>query len=461
MATPRASDDFGPEVLARELRDLLDTWPTTSLVIALSGGADSAALLAAAAELARQHPGLSLRALHVDHGLAGSAALAVAAAQVAADLGVPFEQVAVTVAPAPGESLEAVAREVRHAAFARALAPGEALLTAHHREDQAETLLLQLLRGAGLPGLAAMPAAAPLGAGRLLRPLLAVSRASLRTFAAARPLPWVDDPMNDEARYDRVYLREAVWPALVARWPSAAVTLARSAGHAATAQRLLDRRSEALLAEVRRGVALSVEALLALSRAERDELLRYWLRQLGLPVPSSRRLAGIDAEILGARAHATPRLVWAGGELHRFDGRLYAFAPLPPAALPAGSRLPAGEGSVSLGSLGTLVARAGGAGGLAGDPARWRLGARQGGERLRLVAGGPSRPLKDWLREARLPPWSRSRAVLVRDEAEIAAVVLPHDTWVAAEHRASDGTGVALRWQGAPPVLYPASFIEP
>lgn len=300
MSPGTAAAEFGPDVLARELAPWLAHGATT-VVVALSGGADSAALLAAAAALAAREPRLRLRALHVNHGLEGAQPLAAAARAAAAALEVPLTVLSIQLDVATGESLEAAARDARHAAFASALAPGELLLTAHHREDQAETLLLQLLRGAGPRGLAAMPLDAPLGAGRLLRPLLDVPRAALRRYLATTALVWHDDPMNADPAFDRNYLRGVVWPLLAARWPAAATTLSRSAAHLAAAQQLLDASSATLYEGMCQGAALLIEPLRRLPAAQRRELLRYWLHTRGLPLPSTRRLLGFQREI--GRAH--------------------------------------------------------------------------------------------------------------------------------------------------------------
>ena len=461
--------DFGPPTLAAGLEPLIGAQAEAALVVALSGGADSVALLAAAAELAAAPiaslgPRLTLRAIYVDHGLAAAAPLAAAAAAAAARLAVPLATLSVRVETGRGESVEAAARTARYAALAEALAPAECLLTAHHREDQAETLLLQLVRGAGLPGLAAMPAVARLGPGWLLRPLLEVPRAALRAYALGLGLPWHEDPMNADLRYDRAYLRATLWPLIEARWPAAAVTLARSSQHLAAAQRLLDEASADYVKSLERGPALSVAGLLPLSPERRAEVLRYWLRSRRLPVPPTRRLALLAAEVLGARGDGAPKLAWPGVELRRFDGRLYAFAPLPPLALEPGTRLPAPPGALELGALGRIAARwqRGPTTLDVTDTERLTLDRRRGGEKLRLDPRGPARPLKDWLREARVPPWARARAVLVRDGATLVAVVLPHVTLVEASRRAlPDAPGLALEWQGAPAVLGPSKFIEP
>ncbi len=457
-SAPAEAGGFSAAALAGRLASLAGPARPLRLAVAVSGGADSAALLHAAAALAGGEAGLGLRALHVDHGLSAAApALAAAARALAVRLGIPLTVLTVEVERDAGAGLEAAAREARYAALAAALAPGECLLCAHHREDQAETLLLQLLRGTGLRGLAAMPADAPLGEGRLLRPLLEVPRAALRAYAAQHRLPSVEDPMNADLRFDRAFLRARLWPVIGERWPEAGAALARAAGHAAAAQALLDAGSASRLAGLAVGPALSVAGLLALEPAARAEAIRFWLRGRGLPAPSAARLAQIEREVLGARAGATPLVTWPGVEVRRFAGLLYAFAPLGGAGLD-GRALPA-AGELALGDLGRLELAPGGAGALRLSPGEaLHFGARTGGERIRLGATARRRALKDLLREAGLPPWARERALLVHGRA-LAAVVLPQATWIAAEYRAAEGErALALAWREAPAVLWPPPF---
>ncbi len=244
---PICEDPRGlPDDLAESLERLIPAWPDASLCIALSGGVDSVALLHAAREVTAHHGGLRLRALHVDHGLQpASLDWAAICRELCERLGVRCEVLELHLVPRKGESVEAEARTERYSALAAALEPGESLLTAHHADDQLETVLLQLFRGAGVAGLAAMPECAPLGPGHHLRPLLQVARVDLVAYAQALGLQWIEDPMNREARYDRSYLRHEVLPAILARWPAAARTVGRSARHLGEAQRLLEALAEA------------------------------------------------------------------------------------------------------------------------------------------------------------------------------------------------------------------------
>jgi tRNA(Ile)-lysidine synthase len=303
------------------------------LWIAYSGGLDSHVLLHAVANL-RGRLGADLRAVHVHHGLQAAADDWVRhCAEVCRGLGVPLDVRHVAVSPASGESLEAVARDVRYAVFRDLLAAGNCLATAQHRDDQAETLLLALLRGAGVHGLAAMPTTAPLGAGRLLRPLLDLPRAALVEYACAHGLRWIEDPSNTDLNRDRNRLRVLVMPRLRRRWPAMDRTLARSAAHCAEAAALLDDFADELLAGLAAegGLALTIAGLRALEAPRRRLVLRRWLARRGFPPPDVERLRRISDELLPAAPDRQPLVAWPGCEVRRHRDRLYALQPLPPA----------------------------------------------------------------------------------------------------------------------------------
>jgi tRNA(Ile)-lysidine synthase len=443
---------FRPADVASRLAGLAPGFPNVAVAVAVSGGADSAALLHSLAVVARDAPALRLRALHVDHGLQDAAAtLRDAAVQLAARCGVPLSVLAVCVDPGAADGLEAAARASRYAALAAALAPGELLLTAHHREDQAETVLLQLFRGAGLRGLAAMPESAPLGPGRLVRPLLDVPRAALLEYATGHALPWVEDPMNAESRFDRAYLRADVWPRIVGRWPSAAATIGRSARHVAEAQSLVEATADDDLLRLARGTALDVPGLVALPEARRNAALRRWLATRGVRPPPARRLAIVERELLRSRGPNGPRLAWDGVELRRHRDELHLVATLD--ALPRSASLAPGS-ELALGALGRLALVPVRGRGLAAARVVLPLAVRprSGGERLRLGPAAPPRPVKELLREARIPPWIRERLPLLWDGARLVAVAVPGDTWIAAEVAATPGEAAyAVEWRDAPP----------
>jgi tRNA(Ile)-lysidine synthase len=429
-------EEFGPRWLGRRLRELLPGFPDRELCVAFSGGADSTALLAALAALGRRPR--ALRALHVDHGLhADSGRWSAHALELARALRVPCAVLSARIARRRGESPEAAARAARYRLLAGALAEGEVLLTAHHEDDQLETLLLQLLRGAGLAGLAAMPQSVPFARGTLLRPLLGRSRAELLEFLRGRGLAWLEDPSNADERFDRNFLRARVLPLVRQRWPGAAATVSRAARHAAEAQRLLDEVARADLGRASCGESLAASTLRTLPPERRRNVLRFWIAALGAPLPPSSRLQEIAGPLLAARADAQPAVQWPGAVVERHAGLLTVRAAAPGRA-PARGRGPAGaigwrwraqRRRALPGDLGEIELRADAHGplDLGALPARLTIRWRRGGERLTLVRGGAHRALKSLLQEARVPVGQRARLPLIFGGAKLLAVA---DLWL-------------------------------
>ncbi|MGH8435461.1 MAG: tRNA lysidine(34) synthetase TilS [Pseudomonas sp.] len=388
--------------------------------VAFSGGLDSTVLLHLLARLAKCEALPPLSAIHIHHGLQAAAeAWPQHCQKVCADFGVPLEVRQVRVATSA--SLERAAREARYAAFTETLADGELLLTAQHRDDQAETLLFRLLRGAGVRGLAGMPSSRPLGRGWLLRPLLGFSRAELEAYAQEQGLSWVEDPSNRDPRFSRNYLRHQVFPQLMAHWPQAMVTLARSAAHLREAQGLLDELAELDLATRQTPSAfawlplpsLALAPLLAVSAARQRNALRHWLTPLTL-LPDSEHWAGWE-DLRDAAVDAAPIWRLAQGELHRADGRLWWLSgdwlqegrqALPwhdcrqPLTLPGNGRLHL-QGQGPTGELQVCY--------------------RQGGEVLELPGRG-HRDLKRLFNESGLPAFVRGRVPLLYRAGKLLAV---------------------------------------
>jgi tRNA(Ile)-lysidine synthase len=297
-------------------------WP---LAVGFSGGADSTALLAACAS---RWPG-QVVAFHVHHGLQAAADdFERHCGAVCERLGVPLVVHRVDARHAPGDSPEDTARRARYEAFAvmaRADAPRPAISSialGHHADDQVETLLLALSRGAGLPGLAAMPAHAARHGLDIYRPLLAVSAADIRAWLAERDLPWIEDPSNGDARYTRNRIRAALLPALEQAFPQFRTTFARSIGHAAQAQQLLIERAAQDLQTV--GEPPHIKALQALSRARQANVLRHWLMQAHGCAPSTAQLDQLLDQVRACttRGHRI-HLKVAGGFAERKGDRLH------------------------------------------------------------------------------------------------------------------------------------------
>lgn len=425
--------------LESRLLTALAPWRTApAWCVAYSGGLDSTVLLHLLARLAQCEALPPLSALHVHHGLQAAADAWPAHCQRVCDgLGVSLKVLRVTVDSGP--SLERAAREARYAAFVECLEPGDVLLSGQHRDDQAETLLFRLLRGAGVRGLAGMPHARPLGQGSLVRPLLQVSRAELEAYARAEGLHWVEDPSNADTALSRNFLRRDIFPALQRRWPRVTESLARSAEHMAEAEALLGELAQGDLDVAQRTCrfrwlplpSLDIGTLAALSPARQRNALRFWLAPL-TPLPDSDHWAGWE-DLRDATADARPIWRLGAGELHRADGRLWWLSgdwldapsvnldwrqPGQPLELPGNGRLD-----------------------LVGTPPSGRLEVRyrQGGEAL-VVAGRGRRDLKRLLNESRLPAFVRGRLPLLFINGELAAVANLPDL------DASPESGWQLRW---------------
>ena len=433
------------------MRPLREALPAgRGIAVAFSGGGDSTALLHA---LATEAPAAPLRALHVHHGLQSEAdAWADHCRRIAADLDVPCEVLTVDARPRGRESPEEAARRARYAALTVALHPGEVLATGHHADDQAETVLLQLLRGAGARGLSGMPAVRPLGAGWLARPLLEATAAELRERVIVAGLPWVEDPSNAAPDPERNFLRHEILPRLIQRRPGALGAMGRSARLVASAAEAEAERAEAdrRALETSEG-GLAVADLLRLPRERAGAALHRAATARGLPVPDANRTDRILTEVAAARADADPRVVWPGAQARRHRGAIFLLAPLPepppeqpwqpgePLDLPAG-RLTAertmGEGVAASALTGTIT-----------------VGPPVPGERL--PGPGGRRRISELLRAAGIAPWWRPHWPVFRVGGE--AVALAGIAVAPASAAAPGETGWLLAFRpGSSPAVYSA-----
>ena len=421
------------------------------LIVALSGGPDSAALLGAAAALGKSFRALPLRAVHVDHGLQAAALeFREGCRRLCDHLRIPLRIIGVEVQRESAASIEAAARAARYAAIEAELQPRECLLTAHHREDQAETLLLQALRGAGVKGMSAMPVCRPFGRGWHVRPLLDVAHSELQQFGAHLHAFCSTDPMNEDLRFDRVYLRNVIWPPIEKRWPGAAIALSRAAHHMAEAQQLLDMAAGAELRRLRDGDALSIPVLRALSPLERVNAVRLWLCQAGLEAPPAARLAEALRQILDAEADHQPAIVWGGNALRRYRQRLFFTAADPPRlhdAKPWVGRLGTPlELGPQLGTLTWIAQR----GGIDAQrlPAALSVRRRAGGESIRPGPLAKTQTVQHLCQSLGVLPWMRDALPLVFAGSELIAVA---DLWLDAGWCAAAGApGLGLAWNNAP-----------
>jgi tRNA(Ile)-lysidine synthase len=426
----------------------------TGLVVALSGGADSASLLAALAALGSDFRALPLRAVHIDHGLQPAAAdFRAACTALCEQLRVPLRIVDVVVDAMAGESIEAAARDARYAALARELAPRECLLTAHHRKDQAETILLQALRGAGVKGMSAMPVCRVFGAGWHVRPMLDVPQSELKQFGAHLAKPPPIDPMNEDLRFDRGFLRSEVWPILERRWPGAQTALSRTARHMADAQQLLDAVAAKDLANLRDGEALLIPGLRSLPPLARMNAVRLWLCEAHVEPPSTARLSEALRQVLEADADQLPAIEWGNSALRRYRQRLFLTPAKPPRLEEARPWAAAIGSNVQLGpGLGFLSLRAQPGGiAAAGLPDRLIVRRRDGGETLKPARMAKTQTLQHLCQSLGVLPWMRDALPLVFADDALIAVA---DLWVEAAWCAAPGApGVAVEWRDAPVIV--------
>ena len=405
----------------RVLENLLPWRGAAAWRVGFSGGLDSTVLLHVLARLGRKESLPALSAIHIEHGLQAAAkGWPDHCRQVCAALGVPLliEKVEVQ---RSSSSLERAARNARYQAFECLLAPAEVLLTAQHRDDQAETLLFRLLRGSGLKGLAGMPSHRALGAGSLLRPLLEVSRSELQVYAQQHQLVWVEDPSNEDLQYSRNYLRHQVLPLLAERWPAVSTVLARTAEHLAEAQSLLDELAAQDLPTLEQGAqpgwlplpSLDFSALKILSEARQRNALRAFLAPL-TELPDSAHWAGWYA-MRDATIDAQPLWRLAQGELRRCDNRLWW--------LPVSWLLPVTGEIEWLNPAQSLQLPGNGQLRFVGTPPSGQLTVRyrHGGETL-FIQGRGHRDLKRLLNEARIPALVRDRLPLLYRKQELLAV---------------------------------------
>jgi tRNA(Ile)-lysidine synthase len=442
---------FTPAVLASRIKELeaLAGKPER-YVIAFSGGLDSSVLAHALGQLRNhdaQFADADILAIHIDHGLqAQSPAWSEECRQSAAAFEIDFRSLAVNVQLESGKGPEASARDARYSALHAELRHGDWLLSAHHREDQAETLLLNLIRGSGPAGIAGIGSLRRFGPGWLVRPLLNVDRADIKRYALEQELGWLDDPSNKDRRFDRNFLRHEVLPRLKSRWPDVAARLQRSAGHAGEASRLLLELAEIDMKTLGGDTArLSIDALTELSAARQRNVIRYAIRDLGLSTPTALQLERIVNEVIPARVDAQPLVIWPGASVRRYRNGLYL---LPQTLADKVECCELGGSELELGAgLGVLRFESGADVGLSKAliDGGLTIRPRVGGERFSPYGQSHTRELKKLLQEEGVVPWMRDRLPLIYSGDRLLAV---GDLWMAAD--AVTKPGVAVRWRGRP-----------
>jgi len=433
MANTRnsAPADEGVVAVTTAVADALDAYaaPGTRIAVALSGGVDSMVLLDALADVSAGRS-LELSAVHVHHGLSPNAdQWARFCATECASRNVTLAVHHLHLERKRGQSLEALARDHRYQHFAAC--DFDIIALAHHADDQAEAVLLQLLRGAGPRGLSAMPAFQP-GTPALLRPLLSITRATLAAYAKSRSLRWIEDESNADKSHRRNFIRHEIAPRLAAGFAGYPATLARAASHQAAASDLLDELAALDAAGAIDEVGLDRVQLAGLSDARAANLLRWFLRREGLRAPSQARLAEMLRQLVLSSGDAKVSIAHEGSAIGVHRGRVVVHARPPEPFVLAWHgerelRLPSGTlAFVPVQGAGLCVKML--------EEAHVSLRSRTGGERIQLATNRPHHDVKKLLQQAGLPLWERDALPLV---------------WCGDELAAIPGIGVAVPFQAA------------
>lgn len=402
-----------------------------TLFVAYSGGVDSHALLHLLATQPQLQP--KIVAVYVHHGLQAAADYWGNHGRAQAEaLAVNFQLIKVDAKAKPGESPEAAARNARYQALSALLNKQDLLLLAQHREDQMETLLLQLLRGAGIQGLAAMPALTDCGCGQLLRPLLNIGKAEILEYARLNGLHWVDDPSNDSEVFDRNFLRLNVLPVLKNRWPSMDKTIARSARHCAEAADLLETWTKNAFRQVfaTNQQSLSISALNEFTLAQQKLLVREWFITLGLKPPSEALLGNIFCKLIATSSNADPKVFTQNHCLRKYRQQLFCFATSRLEKLQTPCEWPPDQPSINLLNNQRLerVSAVSGINSQLWHAAKISVKMRTGGEKIKLPGRNGQHCLKKLYQEAGIPPWERQIRPLIYLDGRLAAVA---GLWIA------------------------------
>lgn len=447
---------FKPICLSEHIPKLNDA---NHVYVALSGGLDSHVLLHMMVSLIDSK---SITAVHVNHQLSPNAdSWQQHCENVCFKLGIHIISEVVEVKN-KGEGLEQAARDARYKIFTKLLSKNDLIIVAHHADDQAETVLYRLLRGAGTKGLSGMPARRPLGLGELFRPLLPFSRDELEAYASSHNIKWIEDESNININYDRNFLRHKVLPVIAQRWPDCAHKLNHAAKLCAESDYLVDALSMQDLSDLsekseRIGWSISIDALVSLEKSRQANVIRCWIAKNKLPPPRYSVLKVILNQMLFARLDSQSFVSWGGVQLRMFKKKIY----LLPVDLDTSSKDIPGAGelvvtsktsikwdgasTVNLSNGSKLSAKLSNTGGLkVSKKNHVEIRFRSGGERCKPFGRNGSNTLKKLFQEYALEPWLRNKVPLIYVDGKLAAV---GDLWVCTEFFSStDEVGIQLQW---------------
>lgn len=417
------------------------------VVIAYSGGVDSHVLMHACAQLNPIFPSLIFKAVHINHGMQSVAPKWQQHCHATADqLGIEINCISVDVINLKQDGPEQAARKARYGAILELVTKHSVVLTAQHQDDQAETLMLQLLRGCGVEGLASMPLLDNFGLGFIARPFLRVNQQAILDYAQRYDLSWVEDPSNVDTNLDRNFLRQQVIPIIKKRWPAFAQTTSRTARHCAEVSDVLANMAEESITNANKN-QLNISELSGKDEKLQRIFLRYWIQENNIQRPSLKVIQQIQHCVIHAFEDKTPFVKWGTNVVRRYKNNLYLLSVLPQfdAALTLGfdghsCELPAG-----LGQLEVTESIGDGLDLNLWDSAKIVVEFRKGGEVIKLAKRHGTKKLKALFNENHLFPWVRDRIPLIYLDGQLAAIA---DLWVAEAFQAEkNDPSYTLKWQ--------------
>ncbi len=402
------------------------------IYVGYSGGVDSHVLLHLCASIKTLSG--KITAVYVHHGLQAEAeSWSEHCQKIAENLNVHFMALRIDATASSGESPEEAARNARYTALKPLINADDVLLIGQHRDDQLETVLLQLFRGAGLRGLSGIPESSFFGQGIMLRPLLNVSKLDINEYALAHQLQWVEDPSNQQNDYDRNFLRNIVIPLLKERWESCDKTVARSAKHCAEAQVVVSAVADELFYPVfsKSNKTLCISQLQAHKSPRQQLIIRHWFQSLGLRMPAQAFVDRIQSEVIAAREDSDPILLGQGCFIRRYRDKLYCLRQSEQEP-PRDMSWPADHNFIKYAAHRKLSYATSSEGILYEhwQKAKVTVKFRSGGEKICLPHRKEHHSLKKLFQEAGIPPWERQLTPLIYLNNKLAAV---GELWISAE----------------------------
>ncbi|KAF3982529.1 MAG: tRNA lysidine(34) synthetase TilS [Methylococcales symbiont of Hymedesmia sp. n. MRB-2018] len=421
---------------------------TEKIYIGFSGGKDSHVLLhilASKIEIKSK-----VCAVYIHHGLHVEADEWQKHCQVIAlENGVSYQSIKVNAEKQNRQSQEEIARDARYQAFKSLLTKNDVLLLAQHRQDQMETVLLQLFRGSGVQGLAAMPLSTNFGKGKMIRPLLDVSQTAIDEYAKQHKLQWIEDPSNQNDEFDRNFLRNQILPQLKKRWPALDKTVSRSARHCADSYHLNDDLSKQLLNSLYNAneKSLNITQLLELNDNKQHYVIRQWFTVNQLRMPSEKVLIRIIREVLKAKPSANPEIRTKTYCIRRYRDKLFCFKNDMAALSEDDKCWKKGANKLRLNaSILSLSEASEGISKTQWNESEVTVKFRKGSEKIKLAGREGRHTLKKLLQEKEIPPWERALVPLIYLNDSLAAIA---DLWVSEDFIAcSTKQCVLIQWTG-------------